>query len=460
MAGPHQLVIVANRLPVRKVKSSAQKTEWESSPGGLVSALFPYLQKAKGTWVGWAGTAGAAPDPFRHKGVAQRPVPLSSSELDDFYSGFCNGTIWPLYHATGNAQFHRHWWRPYLEVNQRYADATLKRLKTGDTLWVQDYQLQLVPKLVRKKRKDVKIGFFLHIPFPPVELFSQLPWRNQILEGILGADLVGFQTSLAAQNFLRAVKELLGLRVSEKVVHFNGRMVRVKNFPISIDVDRYGGGAAKPEVIAKAEVIRKRFGPDRKIILGVDRLDYTKGVDRRLKAIETILSNERVELKDFVFVQILVPSREKIPQYIEMRNHIEGLVGHINGDYGDGSYTPIQYFHRNVSFDELIAYYLAADVMLVTPLADGMNLVCKEYVACRRDNTGVLVLSEFAGAGQELKDALLVNPHDVDGLSAALETALKLPADEIQKRMKKMRRVVSKRDVYQWAEDFLETLRA
>jgi len=451
-------MVVANRLPVRRVEDDG-KPRWETSPGGLVAALAPILQQRDGYWVGWPGVAGTVPEPFVHDEIEQRPVPLSQEELDGFYYGFSNNTLWPLYHdAVRTPEFHRHWWRPYVAINRRFAEAAAAALRPGDTVWVHDYQLQLVPGMLRELCPDLRIGFFLHIPFPPVELLAQLPWRRQILEGLMGADLVGFQTRLGARNFTQAARRFAPAQGSSHRLEFRGRSVQVGAFPISIDVQNFETLAADPEIRARADMIKRELKGARRIFLGVDRLDYTKGIDIRLRAFETLLDTNRSLMKEFVFIQVAVPSREDVSDYASMRARIEQLVGRINGAYSEPGMVPVQYLYRSLPTDELVAYYMAADVMAVTPLRDGMNLVAKEYVATRLDDSGVLVLSEFTGAAKELRGALLVNPHDIDGVAAAFDAALQLPRAVAHRRMRTMRRIARKHDVYSWAAHYLDTL--
>lgn len=455
-----RLVVIANRLPVHRVEST-EGSHWETSPGGLVSALAPLLSGLRGSWVGWSGGVADQLEPFEHEGIQNRVVPLSRAELEGFYQGFSNRTLWPLYHdAVRTPEFRRRWWWPYIEVNRRYAQESARALEPGDTAWVQDYHLQLVPAMLRNLRPDVRIGFFLHIPFPPVELFAQLPWRRQILEGLLGADLIGFQTRDGAQNFLRAARRFAEVKASGKALEFRGRRVQVGAFPISIDVDRYDSLARSPGTAARAQEIRESLDPERRVVLGVDRLDYTKGIDIRLRAFEALLEKRPHAVRDLVFIQIAVPSRESVDEYAEIRTDIEQKVGHINGTFGEPGRIPVHYLYRNLPCEELVAYYCAADVMLVTPLRDGMNLVAKEYVASRVDGSGCLVLSEFAGAACELRSALHVNPHDIDGLVAAMGAALDLPAVESRRRMSALRRTVNKNDVHHWSKRFLESLSA
>jgi trehalose 6-phosphate synthase len=453
------MVVVANTLPVRRKKERG-KSIWELSPGGLVSALQPVVRRLQGAWIGWTGIAGRAPDPFMHGDIANIPVPISAAEVRGSYQGVCNRTLWPLYHdAIRQPEYHRHWWIHYRAVNERFADAAAKTVAPGGLVWVHDYHLHLVPGMLRQLRNDVRIGFFLHIPFPPEELFTRLPWRRQILEGTLGADVIGFQTKAGARNFVHLAQRYAGSRGRGSRLQFSGRSIRVGAFPISIDFDKYESIARHPAVLNHAEELRKNLGPGRKIILGVDRLDYTKGIDVRAKAFGELLSRELQTIDDTVFVQVAVPSRERIEEYQELRSSVEELVGQINGRFGEVGVAPIHYLRRNLPVEELTAMYRAADVMLVTPYCDGMNLVAKEYVATRFDNTGVLILSEFAGAAPELHNAELVNPHDVDGLAEAMHRALSLAPRDAKKNMRAMRRVVKRHTVHYWANSFVKALR-
>ncbi len=433
--------------------------EWKRSPGGLVSALTPIVKRAKGAWVGWTGTTGPAPEPFSHDGIKHVPVPVSRAHRQSFYDGFCNGTIWPLYHgAVREPEYHRRWWHPYVTVNKRFAQVTAETAVRGAAVWIHDYHLQLVPSLLRELRPDLRIGFFLHIPFPPEELFGRLPWRRQILEGLLGSDVVGFQTQAGAQNFLRLARRFTDARIESGRLLIHGHSVSVGAFPVSTDFERYETAAKQESVIKRSAELREQVGGGRKIILGVDRMDYTKGIDVRLRAYCELLMRSRQALDESVFVQLAVPSRERVSEYRELRSRVEGLVGQINGEFGEVGQTPVKYMHRELPFEELIALYGASDVLMVTPLADGMNLVAKEYVATRTENTGVLILSEFAGAAHELRTALQVNPHDVDGLAETMGMALSLPTKEATRRMKRMREVVSTHNVYDWADSFVDAL--
>ncbi len=456
MAEPASFVLVANRLPVRW---DADTGSWEASPGGLVSALTPILRERSGVWVGWTGLPDFAPDDFEHAGIEQSTVRLSVDELETYYLGFCNGTLWPLYHnAIRSPEFHRHWWRPYHTVNRRFAARTAERLTPTGVAWVQDYQLQLVPGELRRLRPEATIGFFLHIPFPPIELFAYLPWRTAILEGLLGADVLAFQTRQSLGNFRDSALRYANAEADGDGLRFHGRSIRLEWAPIAIDSQKFARLAASPEVGRLADSLRANLGADKRVILGVDRLDYTKGIDIRLRAIQAFFECCPTEARRCVFLQIAVPSREEVLQYARMREQVERLVGHINGDFGAPGYTPVTYMYRNLPVDELVACYRTADLMLVTPLADGMNLVAKEYVASRLDDDGALVLSEFAGAANELDQAVLVNPTDIDGLAATLQVTLRMPDAEKRARMASLRAQVRDNTIFDWSRRCMETL--
>ncbi|MCZ2837882.1 trehalose-6-phosphate synthase [Modestobacter sp. VKM Ac-2985] len=455
------VVVVANRLPVDQVTDPDGTTRYQRSPGGLVTALEPFVAGRGGAWVGWSGAAGDAPDPFESGGMSLVPVPLTEEEVDRYYEGFSNASLWPLYHdVVEKPEYHRKWWDAYVQVNKRFADRAAEVAAEGAIVWVHDYQLQLVPAMLRQQRPDLTIGFFLHIPFPPYELFTQLPWRSAIIEGLLGADLIGFQQPSAASNFINLARRLHDLPYKGNAISYEGRTVTAKAFPISIDVSAFDDLARSPEVLARAAEIREELGQPDKIVLGVDRLDYTKGIGVRLEAFEELLEDGALEAPSTVLVQVATPSRERVEHYVTMRETIEQQVGHINGVYGSMAGPAVHYFNQSMPREELAAMYRAADVMLVTPYRDGMNLVAKEYVAARGDDGGVLVLSEFAGAAAELKQALLVNPHDIAGVKAQLLRALRMEPAESAKRMKAMRRHITKHDLDHWASSFFESLQA
>ncbi|HKJ11341.1 MAG TPA: trehalose-6-phosphate synthase [Ornithinimicrobium sp.] len=463
-------VVVANRLPVDRVVHDDGTDEWRTSPGGLVTAMEPVMRDRRGAWVGWPGEAGVSLEPFTTAcGLHLFPVTLDARDIRDYYEGFSNGTLWPIYHdVISEPAFHRSWWAAYRTVNERFAQATADVAADGATVWVQDYQLQLVPALLRELRPDLRIGWFNHIPFPPVELFAQLPWRTAVLRGLLGADFVGFQRSADARNFLRACRMVLGASSRGSVVTWQGsqdgllghapRTVRAAPIPISIDFSALESLAMSAEVTERAEAIRASLGNPRTVLLGVDRLDYTKGIRHRLRAVSELLADGAIDPREVAVVQVASPSRERVEAYRRLRSQVEAMVGRINGEYSDIGQTPVYYLHQAYPREEMAAMYQAADVMLVTPLRDGMNLVCKEYVTCRHDLGGALVLSEFAGASQELTSAYGCNPHDIVGLKRSILTALHDEPSARRRRMRAMRRRVRTHDVYAWADSYLQAL--
>ncbi|WP_460516593.1 alpha,alpha-trehalose-phosphate synthase (UDP-forming) [Flindersiella endophytica] len=453
-------VVVANRLPVDRVTAPDGSTRLRRSPGGLVTALDPVMRANKGAWIGWAGSTGEAPEPFDDSGMHLVPLALSAEEMETYYEGFSNATLWPLYHdAIAPPEFRREWWDSYRDVNRRFAEQAAEIADEGALVWVHDYQLQLVPELLRELRPDLRIGFFLHIPFPPVELYARLPWRRSILQGLLGADLVGFQRPGAASNFLRLTRRLLGYQTyRDRAMLPDGRIVRAAAFPISIDVAQMDQLARDPATEARAQEIRREIGSPEHVLLGIDRLDYTKGITERLQAFRELLDSDQLETEDAAFIQVATPSRERVEQYQLLRDQVELQVGRVNGEHGRIGQPAVTYLHTSFDRSELAALYRAADVMVVTPLRDGMNLVAKEYVAARHDNTGVLLLSEFAGAADELRHAMLVNPYDVDGLKQALLDAVRMEPKEATRRMRSMRRILADHDVDRWANTFLDAL--
>ena len=461
-SGSADLVIVANRLPVDRVELPDGTPGWRSSPGGLVSAIEPVLRANDGTWIGWPGGTETDLAPFENDGIELAPITMSQQEIEEFYEGFSNATLWPLYHdLVAKPEFHREWWDGYVAVNKRFAEQAAELASEDATVWVHDYQLQLVPQMLRELRPDLRIGFYLHIPFPPAELFQQLPWRRQILEGLLGADLVGFQLPGAAQNFIRLVRQRVGHKTHRDLVYLpDGRTVRAAAFPISIDSAGFEELARTESVEERAVEIREALGSPRKIFLGIDRLDYTKGIYARLRAFSELIADGHLDVEDAVFVQVATPSREQVEQYRILRDDIDRLVGRINGDLGRIGRPAISYLHASYPREEMAALYRAADVMVVTPFRDGMNLVAKEYVACRYENDGALVLSEFAGAADELRQAWLINPYDINGMKSALLEAWSADDRDLTRRMKAMRKQVMEHDVAAWADSFLAELTA
>jgi trehalose 6-phosphate synthase len=448
------LVIAANRLPVMRTDD-----DWTPSPGGLVRALFPMLRDSGGTWVGWTGVPDDQAEPFTVEGVDLHPVSISAEEIELYYEGFSNDALWPLYHdALRESTYSAEQWDAYVRVNERFARALADIAPPNAIVWVHDYQLQLVPKMLRAQRDDVTIGFFLHIPFPPYELFSRLPWRDEIVGGLLGCDLIGFQRPMGASNFVTVAQQLLQADAHDGLIENPDHRTRVGVFPISIDVDEVEATAAGRATRKRMSQIRTRLGDPEVILLGVDRLDYTKGIGLRLRAFAALLESGALDPERHVMVQVATPTREAVEHYQDERRQIERLVGEINGRYSRIGLPVIHYLYQSLPFDELIALYRAGDVMLVTPFRDGMNLVAKEYAAAHIDGDGVLVLSEFAGAADELTDAVLVNPHDEDAMQQAIMTAVGMHRHERRERMAGLRNQIRKSDVQGWADRFLDAI--
>src|SRR3954465_12777446 len=457
-----RVLIVANRLPVT-VRATDTGVEVQKSTGGLATGLLRPHEQSGGLWIGWSGASDELTSEQRAQldeqlaGMRLVGVPLTQDQVTRYYEGFSNGVLWPLFHyLVDQIPLHVRDWEPYVEVNELFAEYAAQHYQPGDLIWVHDYQLLLVPELLRKRLPDARIGFFLHIPFPSEELFRTLPERERLLSGLLGADLVGFHTPAYLRHFAASLTQLLGLTVDIDRVQLSDREVRLGVFPMGIDAESFGALARDPATIAEAENLRG--ADDLKLLVGVDRLDYTKGIPRRLLPFERMLQTHP-ELREHVrLVQVAVPSRTGVEAYQEFRSLVEGLVGRINGAFGTPRWVPVHYIYRGLSEQELVALYLAADVMLVTPVRDGMNLVAKEFVAARLDDTGVLVLSEFTGAAESLSSALLVNPYDTDGLKNVIDRAVHLPASDVSRRMALMRESVEAYDVHRWAASFLEQL--
>jgi trehalose 6-phosphate synthase/phosphatase len=418
-------------------------------------------------WVGWPGDVGKGGEGERRaiderlRALGTVPVYLTSNEVSHYYDGFSNGVLWPLLHylldkVRLDAQRD---WEVYRAVNQRFADRVVETYAEGDVVWVHDYQLTLVPALVRQQLPSARIGFFLHVPFPSDDVFRILPWREEILRGLLGADLIGFHTESYRHHFGLSAAQVLGLDPGLDALWFEGRRVRLGVHPIGIDFAEFDRAGRAPEVLAEAATLRPP-APGAKLVLGVDRLDYTKGIVRRLLAIERLLEREPSLRGRVRFLQLAVPTREKVEAYAELRRSVNETVGRINGQYGSAREAPIHFLYRSVAPAQLVALYRAADAMLVTPLRDGMNLVAKEYVAARSDERGVLVLSEFAGAAAELREAVLVNPYDIEAVAASVRQAFDMPPHEQAARMRALRAQVGSNDVHHWADAFLADLTA
>ncbi len=464
------LIVVSNRLPFALARDTDGAWRVEPGTGGLVTALLPVLQDRGGRWVGWPGVTREQLDNAeavftaarQHYGFDLIPIPLSDAERDDFYHGFSNEILWPLFHDQPSlCRFRPRYWTAYEAVNRRFAEATFAGAREDDFVWIHDYQLLAVGSELRRIGFRGRIAFFLHIPFPSLDIFLKLPWRFQILRALLDYDLVGFQTVGGRRNFLQCVRMLLkDAEISGKgdvgTVAIDGREVRVGSFPISIDAAEFARRATDPAVESKARSLREDE-PNRKIVLGIDRLDYTKGIPLKLEAFRTLLTRFPDLAGRVTLFQVVLPSREDIPRYQRQKVEIERLVGEINGQFTRSGWVPVHYLYRNLEWPRLPAYYLAADVALVTPLKDGMNLVSKEYCATRIHDDGALVLSEFAGAAAQLqRGAYLVNPYDTEGVAEALERALRASPREQRRRMRRMRRAVSDYDIYHWVDRFLE----
>ena len=460
-----RLLVVANRLPVT-VRAHQDGVRVGRASGGLATGLRSWQEQSAAVWIGWPGDVSrmtaSQREALERKLDASHlvPVHLTADEIERYYEGFANQVLWPLCHyLVDRVPVDAAGWTAYREANERFADVVVEAYRPGDLIWVHDYQLMLLPALLRQRLPDARIGYFHHIPFPSSEVFRILPWRRELLDGLLGADLIGFHTYAYLRHFLGSLLHVAGIEAEVDTVRVGARDVRAGVFAMGIDAAAFDSRARTDE--NRDDVVRLRAdGGGRRIVLGVDRLDYTKGIPRRLLAFERLLQR-RPDLRDAVrYVQVAVPSREGVDTYRAFRRHVNEMVGRINGAVATLASTPVHYLHRSVSHRDLVALYGAADVMLVTPLRDGMNLVAKEFVASRPDEDGVLVLSEFAGTAAELGDAVVVNPYDVDAVSRAIEDALDLPREQRQVRMRAMRRQVFTHDVHAWAAAFVGQLQA
>jgi trehalose 6-phosphate synthase/phosphatase len=458
-----RLVLVSNRLPVT-VRVAGGEVAVDRSTGGLVAGLRGPHERSGGTWVGWPGDVSELDDAqkgalgARLAEMRLLPVFLSHEDVTRYYDGFSNAVLWPLFHyLLDRIPPTSQEWDAYRAVNERFADAAASVWRPGDLVWVHDYQLVLVPRLLRQRVPSARIGFFLHIPFPASEILRTLPWRDQVLEGMLGADLVGFHTYAYQRHFASSVLRILGIPTRDDRIYVDGREIRLGVFPIGVDAGTFGALAADPEVRREADALRAE-SHGQKLLLGIDRLDYTKGIPRRLLAFERLLEREPEWRGKVRLLQIAVPSRDNVPSYQEYRRQVDETVGRINGTFSTVGWSPIHYVHRSLNERQVVALYGAADVMLVTPLRDGMNLVAKEFVTCRVDEDGVLVLSEFAGAAAEMGEALQVNPYDIDSMAQVYADALTMPEDERRLRMRALRQRIAARDVHDWADSFVGAL--
>src|SRR5262245_16091983 len=466
-----RLIVVSNRLPF--ALDSAGEDLWTVTPavGGLVSAVEPILRERGGIWIGWPGSAGKIPDgplaeATRDAGYNVVPVALSQTERDEFYYGHSNEVIWPLFHDLQNfCNFDPAYWQAYKQVNERYAEAIIRNARPDDFIWVHDYHLMYVAQALRERSTSQNLSaltFFLHIPFPPYDIFSKLPQQQRLLRALLQFDLLGFQTRRDVRNFLQCVRRVIPdakvlSRDELHVIRFEDRKIRVSHFPIGIDFDSFESGAKSEAVAQRTLQLRARF-PNCQLILGSDRLDYSKGIPERLRAFRLALERYPELRGHVVLIQIVVPSRVEIPRYHEFKGRIDRLVGDINGRFSTSTWTPVQYHFRGLDREELLAHYRDCGVAFITPLKDGMNLVAKEYCACHVNEHGALVLSQFAGAAEQLKpDALLVNPYDVEQMADTIVKAFRMNPVERGRRMKRMLRNVRKENVFGWVDSFLKT---
>ncbi len=466
-------IIISNRLPVQ-LQISNGTINAIPSVGGLATGMKSVHSGSDGLWIGWSGLTDEETPPELeediNKALAENgcaKVNLNAEEIDGFYFGFSNRTVWPLFHYfLEYSEFELDFWNTYKAVNQKFADAIIEKSNEDDTIWVHDYQLMLVPQMVREKRPDTTIGFFLHIPFPSYEIFRTLPWREEVLEGLLGSDLIGFHTYDYERHFLSSVRRLLGLDVSFNEIYQDNRVIKVDSFPMGIDYKKFKDAAILHSTKSENERSdmqmrldsHKASAPDTKLILSIDRLDYSKGIAKRLNAFEYFL-NKYPEYKEKVRLIILaVPSRSNVPQYQLLKKEIDELVGRINGEFSTVNWTPIWYFYRSLPFDSLIDLYTSSDIAWLTPLRDGMNLVAKEYIATRTDKTGVLILSEMAGSAYEMNEALLINPNNFEEQADTLKKAINMPVEEQVSRNEFLQNRLERYNVEVWAKEFMNAL--
>jgi len=467
--GGGRLVVVSNRLPI-VVKCVDDQWTFTSGSGGLVSALAPVLRNRGGIWIGWPGTVEpVSPDldkllheATKHSGYTLKPVYLDAKDKEDFYFGFANEVIWPLFHdLQSHCNFTPRYWEAYNRVNRKFADVIMDNVLPGDFIWVHDYHLMSVGQELKLQGIAARIGFFLHIPFPPLDIFMKLPWRLPLLRALLEYDLLGFQTLRDRRNFVQCVRLIApDATVTGKgqviTIRIGARDVRLGTFPIGIDYQAFSRGSKAEPVIQMAKRLHEDL-PGRQVLLGVDRLDYTKGICHRFEAFRNALQRFPELHHKITLIQVVVPSREDIPKYNDLKMEMERLVGEINGQFTQSGWVPIHYIFRSLSRTELLAYYRACEIALITPLKDGMNLVAKEFCAVSAEGGSVLILSEFAGAAAQLqKAALLVNPYDVEGVAEAIHRAVTMGLGERRARMHKLKRFVREFDIFWWVDAFLK----
>jgi len=461
----NRLLVVSNRLSV-SVAKKGEGVSFRPSTGGLATGLASLSKSYERVWIGWPGIPSGKLTSVARDVASQKlaekncyPVFFSEEDIKNYYDGFCNKTIWPLFHYFPlRTIYEDRYWQAYERANMAFCGAVVKAARPDDCIWIHDYQLMLLPQMLREKLPTAQIGFFLHIPFPSFELFRLLPWRNELLSGILGADLIGFHTYDYVRHFLSSVCRIAGFEhhtLGQLTV--SNRLVKVDAFPMGIDYQRYSQAVEKPKVQREAADLRKKVG-DRKVIISIDRLDYSKGIIQRLEAFDLFLSQNPEYRGKVTLILLAVPSRTAVDDYKILRSQLEALVGRINGEHGSLGWVPVWYLYREVPFDRLVALYNLADVALITPLRDGMNLVSKEFVAAKASGRGVIILSEMAGAASELGEAIIVNAHDKGAIVEAIKESLEMPPEEQTRRNKLMQKRLSRYDFSRWADDFLSSL--
>jgi len=455
-------IIVSNRLPI-SLRHRNGRFEFKPSAGGLATGLGSIYKEGDNIWIGWPGNT--VDDPEQRAEIIlelhelkMAPVFLSKEDVEEFYEGFSNETLWPAFHYfTQYMVYNPEHWEAYVRVNQKFCDAILKKAGPDDTIWVHDYQLLLLPQMLREVLPNATIAFFQHIPFPSYEIIRMIPWRKELLAGMCGADLLGFHTYDDMRHFLSAVGRINGLSSESGYIQAENRIINVDSFPMGIDYDKFAKQAKSKRTLNFVKEFGKQV-EDQKLLLTIDRLDYSKGIPQRIQAFNQLLEQHKELHGKVSMIMIVVPSRDKVQSYKELKEEIDLLVGRINSEYSTLNWVPVHYFYRSFPFEELSAFYNMSDIALVTPLRDGMNLVCKEFVASKTDQTGVLILSEMAGASKELQDAILVNPYDRQGVVDAIFNALSMPLEEQVARMKSMQESLKKYDVFQWVKVFMDRL--
>ncbi len=459
-----RLVIVSNRLPVTITRREKQ-LKITPSVGGLATGLDSFYKKYDSIWIGWPGSTGDN-TPQEKKQITRilknhscYPVFLSGYDIELFYHGFCNKTIWPTFHYfTQYATYHNNQWEAYKRINQHFADTIARLINKNDIIWIHDYQLMLLPLYLRQKIPELTIGFFLHIPFPSSEIYRILPCRNALIQGLLAADLIGFHTHDYVRHFSEATRRLAGFEFSLGETHTSNRLLRTDTFPMGIDYYRYFNAADDEKITREAAKIKTRLG-NKKIILSIDRLDYTKGIPERLEAFDHFLDKNPQYRGKVTFICVAVPSRTNVDSYMQLKKNVDQLISRINGKYGTIDWMPIWYLYRLLNFDNLLPLYQIADVALITPLRDGMNLIAKEYIASKKNLSGVLILSELAGAAKELGEAIIVNPFNMEEITRSIKQALEMQDEEKLQRIRSMQRRLQRYDITRWASDFLNRLK-